>query len=72
VTPHRLVQLDAYNGGSVASTVTLSCAGQPTVTVSFPVSQLTTIATGWGGTCSTVTIGSSNGWDTNFDNLVVQ
>jgi len=72
LSPNRVVQIDAYNGGSGASTVTLSCAGQPTVSVSVAARQRVTIATGWSGTCSTVTVGSSNGWDTNFDNLVVQ
>ena len=32
--------------------------------------QLATLATGWTGTCPTVTVTSSNGWHTNFDNLV--
>jgi hypothetical protein len=71
VTPRRLVSVQAYNGGAVSSTVTLSCAGQPTKTVTLAAKQLTTIATGWAGTCPAVTIGSSNGWDTNFDNMVI-
>jgi hypothetical protein len=32
---------------------------------------LVTISTGWTGTCTSVTIASTNGWDTNFDNLVI-
>jgi hypothetical protein len=32
--------------------------------------QLRTIATGWTAPCSVVTVGSTNGWDTNFDTLV--
>lgn len=71
VTPRRLASLQAYNGGNAGSTVTLSCAGQPTKTVTVGSKQLTSIATGWTGTCTTVTITSSNGWDTNFDNFVV-
>jgi hypothetical protein len=31
--------------------------------------QVATVTTGWTGTCTTVTVGSSNGWDTNFDDL---
>jgi hypothetical protein len=27
--------------------------------------------TGWSGACSSVTVTSSNGWDTNFDNLAL-
>jgi hypothetical protein len=72
VSPKRLVQLDAYNGGPTASTITLSCAGQPTVSVSLASHAQQTIQTGWTGTCASVTLGSSNGWDTNFDNLVLQ
>jgi hypothetical protein len=70
LTPQRLVSLQAYNGGSVASTITLSCAGQSTRTQSVPARQLVTINTGWNGTCTSVTVASTNGWDTNFDNLV--
>jgi thermitase len=72
VTPRRLVSIDAYNGGGSSSSVTLSCAGQPTVTTVVAASQLRTITTGWAGTCSTLTVGSSNGWDTNLDNMVLQ
>ena len=72
VAPHRLLRLDAYNGGSGATTVTVACSGQPTVTTTLGAGQVTTLATNWTATCTTVTIGSSNGWWTNFDNLVVQ
>ncbi|MGH2367618.1 MAG: DUF4082 domain-containing protein, partial [Chloroflexota bacterium] len=71
VKPRRLISLQAYNGGGSASTITLSCAGQPTKQATVAAGQLATISTGWTGTCSTVTISSSNGWDTNFDNLVL-
>jgi hypothetical protein len=71
VTPQQVVQLDAYNGGTVASTVSLSCAGQTTRSMNLASHQLATIATGWTGTCNAVGLGSSNGWDTNFDDLVV-
>jgi glucose/arabinose dehydrogenase/PKD repeat protein/endonuclease YncB( thermonuclease family) len=66
-----LVQLDAFNGGTVSSTVSVSCAGQPTATVTLAVNQLTTLVTGWTTPCATITISSSNGWDVNVDNLVV-
>jgi hypothetical protein len=72
VSPRRLVKLDAYNGGAASSTVTIACSGQPSVTVTLAANQLSTITTNWSNTCSTVTISSSNGWDTNFDNLVGQ
>ncbi len=72
LSPRRVVQVDAYNGGNASSTVTLSCAGQPTVSVTLAARTQTTIVTNWTGTCSTLTVGSSNSWDTNFDNFIVQ
>ena len=71
VTPHRLVQIDAYNGGTASSAISLACTGQPTVQVTLVVGQLQSIQTGWTSACSTVVITSSNGWYTNFDNLVI-
>jgi hypothetical protein len=51
--------------------VTINCAGQPPVSLVVAANHLVTIATGWTSTCSgTVTIGSTNGWDTNIDNLI--
>ena len=32
--------------------------------------QVATLPTGWAGACLTVTVGSTNGWGTNFDDLV--
>ena len=71
VTAKKLVSLQAYNGGVLGTTVTVSCAGQTTKTQSVAPNTLVTISTGWTGTCTSVTIGSTNGWDTNFDNLVI-
>ncbi|HEY3061783.1 MAG TPA: hypothetical protein VGL99_22650 [Chloroflexota bacterium] len=71
VTPRRLVRLDAYNGGSGASTISLSCDGQSTITFVLTAGQLQTLSTNWTNACQRVTIGSSNGWDTNFDTLVL-
>ena len=70
--PRRLLSLDAFNGGGGSSTVTVACAGQPTRSLTLAPNQVATLTTSWGGTCSTVTITSSNGWDTNFDRLVVR
>jgi hypothetical protein len=72
LTPRKLRQLEAYNGGSASTTVTISCAGQPTVTVVLAPRELRTIQTGWAGTCTTVTLGSTNGWDTNFDTILYE
>jgi hypothetical protein len=71
VSPRRLVQFDAFNGGGGTSTITLQCDSQPAASVTLAANELRTIATGWSGTCSRVTLGSSNGWDTNFDSFVV-
>ncbi len=70
VTPRRLVSLRAFNGGGTVTSVTVSCARQPTKTRSIPAGQTAIVNTGFGGICSTVTIGSSNGRDTNVDDLV--
>ena len=69
---HQLLQLDAVNGDSAPATVTLSCAGQPSKSVTLAAGQISTIKSGWTGTCAKVTVASSNGWMTNFDNLVIQ
>lgn len=68
VTPRRLVNIDAFNGGS-AATITIACAGNTTRSLSLPGGALQTIATNFTAPCTTVTITSSNGWNTNFDNL---
>jgi glucose/arabinose dehydrogenase len=70
ISPKKLVSLDAYNGGTSNSTVTLSCAGNPNKVVSVPFGVITKISTGWTAQCTTVTLASTNGWDTNFDNIV--
>jgi hypothetical protein len=71
VTPQRLSSLQAYNGGSSPSMITLACTGQPTKQVTLKPNQLATIDLGWTGTCNNVMLTSSNGWWTNIDNLMV-
>jgi hypothetical protein len=70
--PRRLVSIDADNGGTTSSVVTLRCVGQPDRVVPLSPGQTTTIQTGWTTTCSPVTIDSTNGWSTNFDNLRIE
>jgi hypothetical protein len=72
VTARQVVQIDVYNGGGTTSSVSLACGSQTTPSVQVSPNQRVTIVTGWTGTCSTLTLRSSNGWDTNFDNLVIQ
>lgn len=67
----RLRTLDAYNFGPDSTTLTLSCPGQLNAQATLAAGQLATIATGWTDACSPVTISNPNGWNSNFDNLVV-
>ena len=66
-----LGQIDIGNGGTAATTVTASCAGQPSRMATVGPGQIATLRTGWTTPCSPVTIASTNGWNTNFDNLVL-
>jgi hypothetical protein len=68
-TPRRLVSVRAFNGGGSSTTVSLSCSGQPTKTQPVGAGQTAIISTGWANACTPVTLGSSNGWDTNFDDI---
>ena len=72
VAPHRLIQLDAYNGSPTASTITLSCLNQPTRTFTLAAAQLATLTLDWSAPCPSVTITSTNGWNTNFDTLLLE
>jgi len=71
LTASTLIQIDAYNGGTVDSTLALACPGQPSVSSTIPVNSLRTITTGWTAACATVTVSSTNGWNTNLDNFVI-
>jgi hypothetical protein len=70
ITPKRLVSIDAYNGGAGQSTISLACAGNTTKNEVVPANTLVTIETGWDANCLEVSLSSSNGYDTNFDNFV--
>lgn len=67
----RLLSLDAYNGDTGPSTVTLSCPGQANKQVTIAAGQLLTISTGWNDACSPVTITTTNSWFVNFNNLII-
>jgi hypothetical protein len=67
-----LISLDADNGGDDRTTVTVSCAGLPTSVTTLGPHELKTIVVGWTRPCETVTISSSNGWQTNFNNLRIK
>ncbi len=72
----RLVSIRATNpadtGNPGASTVTIACSGQPTVSQTVNLNSTVTLTTGWTAPCNVVTITSSNNWHTNFDDLVYQ
>ena len=72
VPPNRtLSSIQAFNGGTTASNITLTCTGNPTRTQSVSPNTLATITTSWTNACSSITLSSSNSWDTNFDNLIL-
>ncbi|WP_244237953.1 DUF4082 domain-containing protein [Corallococcus terminator] len=63
-----VVGLDAFTWDAGA-TLTVSCFNQPTRTFTLTQGQVTHVVTNWQGTCPYVTLATSNGWDTNFDNI---
>jgi hypothetical protein len=71
VAPQRVVQMTAYNHGTANSIVTLACPGQPIAQVTLAPDQQITLVTGWTAACSRLKVGSTNGADTYFDNLVL-
>jgi hypothetical protein len=72
VVPRILASVDVYNGGGTSSVISIACAGQTTKQQRVDAQQRVTLPTGWTTTCATVTISSSNGWFSNFDNFVVR
>lgn len=72
LAPKKFVKLDAYNGGAGDTTVIFSCAGNPDKQQVIGANQVVTIDTGWTNTCTSVAISSTNGWDTTYDNLVIE
>lgn len=67
-SPRQVLEFDALSGQGT-STVTLTCGS--TITRSVGTGPVTHIVTGLSGACTTVTMTSSNGWHTNFDNLLI-
>lgn len=68
-----LTNIDIYNGGGASSTITFSCSGNANKSVTVISKQLiTSFATNWSTPCTSVTISSTNGWDSNFDNLIIK
>lgn len=71
VTPKILTKLDLFNGGP-NGTVTIACSGNTTKVIPINSQQLLTgVTTGFTTACTTVTLTSTNGWNTNYDNIVI-
>ncbi len=73
----KLVSFKAVTSGTNANpniTITATCGSQSLNYAITPANfgQLITVPTGWANTCSSVTLSSSNGGATNFDDLIVQ
>jgi len=66
------LELDVLNGTQTDSTFSLSCGSNPARTWTIGWGDIIHLTTGWTARCTTMTISSSNGWDTNFDNLKIQ
>lgn len=64
----RVLGLDAFTWDSGA-TLTLSCIDLPTLTFPLAAGQVTHVVPSWQSPCTVFTVTTSNGWDTNFDNL---
>ncbi|WP_242588312.1 DUF4082 domain-containing protein [Corallococcus macrosporus] len=64
----RVLGLDAFTWDTGA-TVTLSCLDQPAITFPLTAGAITHLVPTWTTPCSVLTVKTSNGWDTNFDNL---
>ena len=69
-SPQVLLSAQVYSNSNTTAMITLSCAGNPTVDATVAPNAATTLTTDWQTPCTTVTVTSSNSWNTNLDNLV--
>ena len=73
VTPRKVVSVLVHTDIGSSSTITLNCPGNFLVSQVVGSNALVTITTNWTNNCTgAVTVGSSAGGDSEFDNLVVQ
>ncbi len=77
ITPRKLVSLKAVTSGTNGNpnvTITGTCGSQSFSYAITPANfgHLVTITTNWTQTCTSVTLGASNGGATNLDDLVIQ
>jgi len=72
LTPAILQSVRVANEGTDASTVSLACAGNQTVNQVIPPNQTAVVVSNWTVACTTISLGSSNGWFTNFDDITYE
>ncbi|RKH54057.1 DUF4082 domain-containing protein [Corallococcus sp. AB049A] len=70
VGQRRILGLDAFTWDSGA-TVTLKCIDLPILTFPLTAGEVTHLVPTWTEPCALLTVITSNGWDTNFDNLAL-
>jgi hypothetical protein len=70
--PLRLVSLRVYNHGPTASELVLHCDGGHARAVTLSSGEVRTVETGWAVPCAEVNVRSANGWDTHYDDLVLE
>ena len=70
VSPQVLLSTQIESNSNMTAMITLSCAGNPTIDAQVAPGATATLTTGWQTPCTTVTVTSSNSWNTNLDNLV--
>lgn len=69
-SPQVLLSAQVESNSPTTAMITLSCAGNPTVSAQVAPGATATLTTYWQTPCTTVTVTSSNSWNTNIDNLV--
>ena len=70
VAPKRLASIQADNGGPGPATITVSCPGNGAKSVVLGAGQTASIDLGWLASCTNVTLASTSGSRTHFDNFV--
>jgi glucose/arabinose dehydrogenase len=71
LVPRKLVSIQAHNAGTTDATVTVSCGSLPARQLVLGVGQRGTLETGWTQPCTRITLRSTNGWSTFFDNVTL-
>lgn len=67
----RLSSIRAYNGGTTSTNVTIACPTNPTLTMNLAAGAIQNFITQWTSSCTSVTLTTGNGWNTNFDDITL-